>query len=90
MDVKQVTEYKIKNRSAIVLEYKSPQELIVLDKTVYPAQEIVISISPEDKLEDMKDKIKDLNEIPPENQTIIFNEDKLEDVKPISEIGIQN
>jgi hypothetical protein len=27
----------------------------------------------------MKDKIKDLNEIPPENQTIIFNEDKLED-----------
>jgi hypothetical protein len=38
----------------------------------------------------MKDKIKDLNEIPPENQTIIFNEDKLEDVKPISELGIQN
>jgi hypothetical protein len=61
-----------------------------LDKTVYPAQEIVISISSKDKLEDMKDKIKDLNEIPPENQTIIFNEDKLEDVKPISELGIQN
>jgi hypothetical protein len=59
-----------------------------LDKTVYTAQEIVISISSEDKLDDMKDKIKDLNEIPPENQTIIFNEDKLEDVKPISEIGI--
>jgi len=88
LDLKQVTEYKIKNRSSIVLEYKSPQQLIVLDKTVYPAQEIVISISPEDKLEDMKDKIKKLNEIPPENQTIIFNEDKLEDVKPISELGI--
>jgi hypothetical protein len=50
LDLKQVTDYEIKNRSAIVLEYKSPQELIVLDKTVYPAQEIVISISPEDKL----------------------------------------
>jgi len=89
LDLKQVTDYEIKNRSSIVLVYL-PQELIVLDKTVYPAQEIVISISPEDKLEDMKDKIKDLNEIPPENQTIIFNEDKLEDVKPISELGIQN
>ena len=65
-----------------------PQELIVLDKTVYPTQEIIIPISAGDKIEDMKDKIKDLNEIPPENQTIIFNEDKLEDVKPISEIGI--
>ena len=59
-----------------------------MDKTVYPTQEIVIPISAGDKIEDMKDKIKDLNEIPPENQTIIFNEDKLEDVKPISEIGI--
>ena len=64
------------------------KELIILDKTVYPPQEIVIPISAGDKIEDMKDKIKDLNEIPPENQTIIFNEDKLEDVKPISELGI--
>jgi hypothetical protein len=38
----------------------------------------------------MKDKIKDLNEVSPENQTIIFNQDKLEDVKIISELGIQN
>jgi len=38
-----------------------------LDKTVYPTQEIVIPISAEDKLEDMKDKIKNLNDIPPED-----------------------
>jgi hypothetical protein len=86
--LKLVTDYEIKNRSALILVYQLPQELIVLDKTVYPTQEIIIPISTGDKIEDMKDKIKDLNEIPPENQTIIFNEDKLEDVKPISEIGI--
>jgi hypothetical protein len=88
--LKLVTDYEIKNRSALVLVYQLPKELIVLDKTVYPTQEIVIPISAGDKIEDMKDKIKDLNEIPPEDQTLIFNEEKLDDVTPIAEFGIKN
>lgn len=88
--MKLVSDYEIKNKSSIVLEYKKPQELIVMDKTVYPAQEIVIEISSEDKIEDMKDKIYNVNDVSIQNQTIIFNEEKLEDVKDISEYGIQN
>jgi hypothetical protein len=38
----------------------------------------------------MKDKIKDLNEIPTGDQTLIFNEDKLDDVKPIMELEVKN
>jgi hypothetical protein len=34
-----------------------------MDKTVYPAQEIVIDISSKDKIEDMKDKIYNVNEV---------------------------
>jgi hypothetical protein len=34
-----------------------------MDKTVYPAQEIVIDISVADKIEDMKDKIYNVNEV---------------------------
>jgi hypothetical protein len=88
--LKQVTEYEIKNRSTLVLVYQLPTELIVLDKTVYPTQEIVIPISAGDKIEDMKDKIKNLNEIPTEDQTLIFNEEKLDDVKPILELEVKN
>ena len=61
-----------------------------MDKTVYPTQEIIIPISAGDKIEDMKDKIKNLNEIPTENQTLIFNEEKLDDVKPILELDVKN
>lgn len=61
-----------------------------MDKTVYPAQEIVIDISSKDKIEDMKDKIYNVNEVSIQDQTIIFNEEKLENVKDISEYGIQN
>lgn len=88
--MKQVTDYEIKNRSALVLVYQLPTELIVLDKTVYPTQEIVIPISAGDKIEDMKDKIKNLNDVPTENQTLIFNEEKLDDVKPILELDVKN
>jgi hypothetical protein len=90
LDFKLVTEYEIKNRSTLVLVYQLPQELIVLDKTVYPTQEIIIPISAGDKIEDMKDKIKDMNEIPAKNQTLIFNEEKLDDVKPIMELEVKN
>jgi hypothetical protein len=38
----------------------------------------------------MKDKIKDMNEIPAKNQTLIFNEEKLDDVKPIMELEVKN
>ena len=89
-DVKQVTASEIKNRSALVLVFQLPKELIVLDKTVYPTQEIIIPISAGDKIEDMKDKIKNLNEIPTEDQTLIFNEEKLDDVKPILELEVKN
>jgi len=61
-----------------------------LDKTVYPTQEIIIPISAGDKIEDMKDKIKNLNEIPTGDQTLIFNEEKLDDVKPILELDVKN
>jgi hypothetical protein len=61
-----------------------------LDKTVYPTQEIIIPISAGDKIEDMKDKIKNLNETPTEDQTLIFNEEKLDDVKPILELDVKN
>jgi hypothetical protein len=61
-----------------------------LDKTVYPTQEIIIPISAGDKIEDMKEKIKNLNEIPTEDQTLIFNEEKLDDVKPILELDVKN
>ena len=61
-----------------------------MDKTVYPAQEIVIDISSKDKIEDMKDKIYNVNEVSIQDQTIIFNEEKLENVKDISEYGIRN
>jgi hypothetical protein len=88
--LKLVTDYEIKNRSALVLVFQLPKELIVLDKTVYPTQEIIIPISAGDKIEDMKDKIKDLNEIPTEDQTLIFNEEKLDDVKPILELEVKN
>jgi hypothetical protein len=88
--LKQVTEYEIKNRSTLVLVYQLPTELIVLDKTVYPTQEIIIPISAGDKIEDMKEKIKNLNEIPTEDQTLIFNEEKLDDVKPILELDVKN
>jgi hypothetical protein len=88
--LKQVTEYEIKNRSTLVLVYQLPTELIVLDKTVYPTQEIIIPISAGDKIEDMKDKIKDLSEIPTENQTLVYNEEKLDDVKPILELDVKN
>jgi hypothetical protein len=88
--LKLVTDYEIKNRSALILVYQLPQELIVLDKTVYPTQEIIIPISTGDKIEDMKDKIKDLSEIPTENQTLIYNEEKLDDVKPILELDVKN
>jgi hypothetical protein len=88
--LKLVTDYEIKNRSALILVYELPTELIVLDKTVYPTQEIIIPISTGDKIEDMKDKIKDLNEIPTENQTLVYNEEKLDDVKPILELDVKN
>ena len=61
-----------------------------MDKTVYPTQEIIIPISAGDKIEDMKEKIKNLNEIPTEDQTLIFNEEKLDDVKPILELEVKN
>ena len=68
---KQVTDYEIKNKTVIVLtkdESISLEEgdrvvqeeaptLIVWDKTVDPPKEIVISLSAEDKLENMKEKI---------------------------------
>jgi len=38
----------------------------------------------------MKEKISNLNEIPPESQTLIFNEEKIDDAKPISDVGIKN
>jgi hypothetical protein len=38
----------------------------------------------------MKEKISGLNELPPESQTLIFNEEKLDDTKPISDVGIKN
>jgi hypothetical protein len=88
--LKLVTDYEIKNRSALILVYQLPQELIVLDKTVYPTQEIIIPISTGDKIEDMKENIKNLNEIPTEDQTLIFNEEKLDDVKPILELDVKN
>ena len=66
------------------------RKLIVLDKTVDPPKEMVIPLSPEDKLEDMKEKISGLNELSPESQTLIFNEEKLEDDKTISDVGIKN
>jgi hypothetical protein len=101
---KEVTEYDIKNKATVVLvkdesvsmsedDYVAKEEspkLIVWDKTEDPPKEIVISLSPEDKLEDMKEKISGLNELSPESQTLIFNEDKLDDTKPISDIGIKN
>jgi hypothetical protein len=34
-----------------------------MDKTVYPAQEIVIDISSKDKIEHMKDMIYNVNEV---------------------------
>lgn len=101
---KQVTEYDIKNKTVVVLvkddsvsmeegDYVAQEEspkLIVWDKTVDPPKEIVISLSPEDKLEDMKEKISNLNELPPESQTLIFNEEKIDDAKTISDVGIKN
>jgi hypothetical protein len=101
---KEVTEYDIKNKATVVLvkdesvsmsedDYVAKEEspkLIVWDKTEDPPKEIVISLSPEDKLEDMKEKISGLNDLPPESQTLIFNEDKLDDTKPISDTGIKN
>ena len=101
---KEVTEYDIKNKAVVVLikdesvpmeegDYVAKEEspkLIVWDKTVDPPKEIVIPLSPEDKLEDMKEKISTLSELPPDSQTLIFNEEKLEDAKPISDIGIKN
>ena len=101
---KEVTEYDIKNKAVVVLikdesvtmeegDYVAKEEspkLIVWDKTVDPPKEIVIPLSPEDKLEDMKEKISGLNELPPESQTLIFNEEKLDDTKPITDVGIKN
>ena len=72
---KEVTEYDIKNKATVVLvkdesvsmsedDYVAKEEspkLIVWDKTEDPPKEIVISLSPEDKLEDMKEKISHLN-----------------------------
>jgi hypothetical protein len=101
---KEVTEYDIKNKATVVLvkdesvsmsedDYVAKEEspkLIVWDKTEDPPKEIVILLSPEDKLEDMKEKISNLNELPPESQTLIFNEEKLDDATTISDVGIKN
>ena len=101
---KQVTEYEIKNKTVVVLikdesvsleegdyvvQEESPK-LIVWDKTVDPPKEIVISLSAEDKLENMKEKIYNINNISAENQTLIFNEEKIDVVKLIGELGIKN
>ena len=78
---KEVTEYDIKNKAVVVLikdesvpmeegDYVAKEEspkLIVWDKTEDPPKEIVISLSPEDKLEDMKEKISTLSELPPDS-----------------------
>ena len=72
-----------------VAKEESPK-LIVWDKTEDPPKEIVISLSPEDKLEDMKEKISGLNELPLKSQTLIFNEEKLDDATTISDVGIKN
>ena len=78
---KLVTEYEIKNKTVIVLtkdESVSLEEgdmvvkeeepkLIVWDRTVDPPKEIVISLSTEDKLENMKEKIYNINNISAES-----------------------
>ena len=101
---KQVTEYDIKNKAVVVLvkdeavsleegDYVAQEEspkLIVWDKTVDPPKEIVISLSAEDKLENMKEKIYNINNISAENQTLIFNEEKIDEQKLIGELGIKN
>ena len=101
---KLVTEYEIKNKTVIVLtkdESVSLEEgdmvvkeeepkLIVWDRTVDPPKEIVISISVEDKLEDMKEKIYNINNLSVENQTLIFNEEKLDGTTSVGDLGIKN
>lgn len=101
---KLVTEYEIKNKTVIVLtidESVSLQEgdmvvkeeepkLIVWDRTVDPPKEIVISLSVEDKLEDMKEKIYNINKLSVESQTLIFNEEKLDGTTSVGDLGIKN
>ena len=101
---KLVTEYEIKNKTVIVLtkdESVSLEEgdmvvkeeepkLIVWDRTVDPPKEIVISISVEDKLEDMKENIYNINNLSVENQTLIFNEEKLDGTTSVGDLGIKN
>jgi len=38
----------------------------------------------------MKEKISNLNELPPESQTLIFNSEKIDGTTTISDVGIKN
>nr|GEV45626.1 hypothetical protein [Tanacetum cinerariifolium] len=73
-----IADFHINNKSIITLLLKSMGLILIFVKTC-TTKSILLKVKPTDTIRHVKDKIQDMEGIPPEQQVLIFNEMVLED-----------